>query len=194
MSYVNGILTVPSFTPTGNPGEYTITGATYNNQGDSSGAGTSAIAIGFVLYVQASDVNSFAPIPGKAHRYRVTAVTVVDQATVNLTIIWDETGPEIDTPTNGVDAIITSVSTNNKYGFSTEESLYPTLAAGLVSGMLNADVQKVTDALAAADAIAASVNGKIGAVNIVAGDNIVVDNSGANIVISSNGANEGTYP
>lgn len=194
MSYVNGILTVPAFTPTGNPGEYTITGATYNNQGDNTGQGAAAIVAGFVLYVQASDVNTFAPIPGKAHRYEVTAVTVVNQNTVNLTVIWDEGGTERDTPTNGVDCIITSVSTSNKYGFSTEENLYPSLAPGLMSAMLNVDVEKISNALAAANAVASSVNGKLGPVQVIAGQNIVIDNTGADIVISSTGANEGTYP
>jgi hypothetical protein len=144
---INGILTVPGFTPTENPGEYSIEGGIYNNQGDTTGNGAFDVVPGFVLYVQASDVNTFFPILGRVHRYKITSVTAIDQYTLNLTILWDESGSEIDTPTSGVDCIITSTSTNLKYGFSVDQVMYPTLGIGLVAGLLNKDVEQITDLL-----------------------------------------------
>lgn len=193
MSYVNGILTVPSYTETGNPGEYTISGATFNWQGDTTGEGAAAILVGFALYVQASDTNTFLAIPGVAHRYKITAVTVIDSSTINATILWDELGPVVDAPTSGVDAIVTSVSPTLKFGYPVDSALYATLGVGMTTGMTDSDITNKTDSLAKADAVVSSVNGKAGAVLLAAGDNVVVDASGLDIVINSTGANEGTF-
>lgn len=188
MSYINGILTVASFDSTGHPGEYTITGAIYTNQADNTGAGTSVIDTTFVLYVQASDTNTFLPIPGRAHRYDITAVTIVDTQTINLTVLWGEPGSEVDAPTNGSDCIITSTSSLQKYGFPVDPVVYATLSAGLVSGMSNVDIGDISD-----NAGVTSVNAKVGLVSIVAGANIDVDSSGSTIVVSSPGTDEGTF-
>lgn len=188
MSYVTGILTVPAFTDTGTVGEYSIAGATYNNQSDVTGEGTAAIVPGFSLYVPASDTNTTFPIPGVTHRFKVTSVTIIDGSTVNLIVKWDEAGPFVDLPTNGSDCIITSVSALG-YGFSVDSTLYPSLAPGMVSGMLNAEIVNITEFKSGA----ASVNSKQGSVVISAGSNVSIDASGPNIVITSTGADEGVY-
>ncbi len=194
MSYINGVLTVPSFDAGVAEGEFTITGATYTNYADTSGSGAFAIELGWLLYVQASDAATFLQIPGLAHRFKVTAIEVIDPTTVNLTVLWDEPGPVVDSPTNGVDAIITSVSAIQKYGYSVDTTLYPSLPVGLVTGMLNQEVQDITDNLSGGGGGAVlSVNDKVGAVVIQAGAGIQIDTSGAQIIILSTGDNEGTY-
>jgi hypothetical protein len=177
-AYISGILTVPSFNPTGNPGEYTISGATYNNQSDNAGAGTSALAIGFVLYVQSSDPNTFLQIPGVAHRYKITALTIVDIQTINATVLWDEQGPELDTPTNGIACIISETTPTNKLGFFVEESLYTALPTGILTGAMSSDTSNIGDSFTS---------------NLVAGANITITETAGTNVIASTGANEGTY-
>lgn len=192
MSYVNGILTVPEFVATDVAGEFTINGATYNSQSDTLGLGASAIQIGFVLYVQASDTNTFLPIPGRTHRYKITGLTVVNASTVNLTVLWNETTPVEDAPTNGSDCIITQVSENAKYGFPVGADIYATLNPGMTAGMLGTDIVNVTDRIVTSSGVA-SVNGKTGLVTLAAGTGIYIDATGPTIIIQNTGTNEGTF-
>lgn len=142
---VNGILTVPSFDPTGNPGEYTITGGAFTSQTDLSGSGAFLVEVGFVLYVPASDPNTFMQIPGTVHRYRITALSITDATFINCTIVWDEVGDEIDTPTNGADCIISQVTPNRSLGLPVDPLLYTTLPQGAATGAYNVDTEDILD-------------------------------------------------
>ena len=197
---VNGILTVPSFSPTGNPGEYTISGATFNSQSDTSGSGTGLLAVGFVIYVPASDPATFAPMPGIAHRYKLTNLTTIDQSTIDATVVWDEVGPEIDSPTNGVDCLITQTSNNKKYGFVVDPQMYSTLPSYVISAAQNDDIQNITDIAGSAsnaivlptDTVAISghrviITGPTNAARYASSDDITTANKV--IGISTEGAN-----
>lgn len=142
---VNGTLTVPSFDATENVGAYTITGAIYVSQTDTQGNGTLDVQPNMVLYVPASDAGSFFPIPGVTHRYKITSVTIVDQQTVNLSVVWDELGNEVDVPTNGAVCIITQVSENRLLGYELAEQFYPDIAPGTTTGAANCDIQNIQD-------------------------------------------------
>lgn len=142
---IRGTLFVTSFTATGNPGEYTLTNATYTNASDIEGNGASAIVVGFLVYVPAADINTFDPIPGVFHRYKLTAVTVVNSNTISGTILWDETGSEIDTPVNGAFCAITEASATNKLGYPSSQGVYPSLGAGISEAIYSADVKKIID-------------------------------------------------
>lgn len=142
---VNGTINVPVFSPTVNPGEYEITGATYNNQADLAGNGTLDIQPDFVIYVPASDPNTFMVIPGLVQRYRITSVTVIDQSTVDLIVIWDEPGQEQNAPTSGVECLITQTSENKGYGFITDPTLYPNMPSFVIPAAINNDIENITD-------------------------------------------------
>lgn len=142
---VNGTLQVPAFNATANPGEYTIEGAIYNSASDVAGNGTVDVTVGLVIYVPASDINTFSELPGVMHRYKLTAVTIIDQQTVNATVLWDEGGVEQDTPTNGAFCIITEVTPNRKLGYQLPADFYPSLAAGSTTGAANSDLGNITD-------------------------------------------------
>lgn len=145
---VNGVLSVGSFDPTGNPGEYTFMNAIYNNQTDFEGLGTEAINTGFVLYIPASDLAGPSMIPGVVHRYKITSVTRLDYNHISGTIIWNEDGQEVDQPTNGVDCIISQTSIKKSFGFPVSEIIYPTLLAGVPLAAINLDTNNITDNLA----------------------------------------------
>ena len=142
---ISGTLTVPVFTQTGAAGEYTIEGATYNSQTDSSGNGAYELHTGMVLYVPASDTASFSPINGVVHRYKITDILAIDAGTINATIIWDEQGEEVDAPTNGAACILTEVTPNKKLGFSIATEYYPELNAGVANGAANSDLINIID-------------------------------------------------
>lgn len=142
---VNGTLTVPQFTPTENVGEYYISGGIFTNQSDVTGNGAYDIQPNFVIYVPATNTNSFELMLGTVHRYKVTAVTVIDQVTVDLTVVWDEEGPETDSPTNGMDCLITQVSQNRKFGYIVDSTLYPSMPSYVVPSALNTDIDNIDD-------------------------------------------------
>jgi hypothetical protein len=141
---VNGTLFVPSFTNTA-PGEWTFTGATYANVADMEGDGTADLAIGFVVYVPANDINTAFPIPGVAHRYVLTAINIVDSSTIDGTILWDEGGSEDDQPNNGDFCIISEQGTGLGLGFPVSQQNYPSLAAGMDMSALAADARSILD-------------------------------------------------
>lgn len=142
---INGTINVPSFDPTGNPGEYTFTNATFASQSDISGNGAFLLATGFLIYVPASDPNTFLQIPGTVHRYRITDLQILDSATVSGTLIWNEDGDEFDAPTAGVDAIISASSPNLNYGLPVDPALYTTLPPGAATGAYNVDILSIMD-------------------------------------------------
>jgi hypothetical protein len=142
---VNGIVTIPALNPTGNPGEYLFTGATFASQSDTSGNGAYLVEVGFLVYIPASDPNTFAQIPGVVHRYKLTAVTIVDSATINGIILWDEDGPELDAPTSGVDSIIAMPTSKRRLGLPVDPALYSSLAAGAATAAYNIDTEYILD-------------------------------------------------
>lgn len=142
---VNGVVSIPSFNPTGNPGEYTIAGAQFSSQSDTSGSGAYLVAVGFVVYVPASDPNTLLEIPGVIHRYRLTAVNVTDVGTFDGTVIWDEEGDELDTPTNGATCIISATTPNRALGLPVDPMLYTSLPAGAATSAYNVDTEDILD-------------------------------------------------
>ena len=144
-SVISGILTVPSFSPTDNLGEYRIEGAIYGTQTDLTMEGAYALHEGMVVYVPATDINTYMPMYGVVHRYKITQVEALDQNTINATIVWDEDGDEVDTVTHGATCIITEVTPNKKLGYAIEPNFYPDLASTTVSGASNNDLINIID-------------------------------------------------
>lgn len=146
---IHGILSVPSFNPTGNTGEYSFTNAVYQNQSDMEGYGVSGIKEGFILVVPASDLAASNMIPGAAHRYRLTSVTDLDfaNATFSGVMVWDETGEEIDQPTNGVACIISEPTPNYRFGLPVSSQVYPDLSPGLSEAAHALDLLQIIDTL-----------------------------------------------
>lgn len=142
---IQGSLFVPEFNATGTPGEYQIIGATYNSQSDLSGGGAFNLALGFALVVPAADVNSFAPIPGVVHRYTVTAVTPVSQSIVDLTILWNELGVEVDAPLSGSYCLISETSPTRDLMLLAADDLYPEVAPGTSLGGMVLDAKNIVD-------------------------------------------------
>lgn len=142
---INGALTVDAFNPTGNPGEYTFENAIFNNQSDATGNGAYDVQVGFVLFVPASDPNTFMQVPGVSHRYKLTEVTVVDTYTVSGTLLWDEPGDEADAPTNGVACLIAETTIEKRLAIPAPDVIYPEVAPGLtISALLN-DQRNIVD-------------------------------------------------
>jgi hypothetical protein len=144
---INGTLFVPSFTTTGTPGEWTFTGATYTNVTDATGNGAFDITTGFVLYVPASDPNTFLPVSGGCHRYLLTSVSIIDSSTIDGTMLWDEGGAEIDTPTNGDTSIISEKGPGLGLGFPVSQQVYSSLGAGIDYAAYAADARAILDGI-----------------------------------------------
>ena len=128
---IHGTLFVPSYQPTGNPGEWLIENAIYTNVSDDTGQGAYAIQTGFVVYVPAANINTQLPVPGVVHRYKITSHTVVNASTINCTILWDEGGSEVDIPHNGDYAMISEVGTGQGLAFPVSNQIYPLMKAGM---------------------------------------------------------------
>lgn len=141
---INGVLRVSEFTPTINVGEYSFQNAIFNNQAD-SGNGAYDIVPGFVIYIPASDVNTFTIVPGVSGRYVLTVVDVIDTATVSGTILWDGDGEELYAPTNGVSSIISQTTPNLKIGVPAIDSYYPEITPGSTMAAVLSDTVKVID-------------------------------------------------
>lgn len=143
---INGTLYVESFNPTGNPGEYTFENAVFNNQWDASGMGAAVIQVGFLIHVAATDFNTGVVIPGALHRYKLTAVDLVDYNTINATMVWDELGSEgLEIPTNGTTAGLSQPSPNYGYAYAPSEGVYPDLPAGFAVQTVQTDLSNITD-------------------------------------------------
>jgi hypothetical protein len=141
---INGVLNVPQYTSTGVNGEYILSSSTFTNMAD-DGSGAYAIQPGFLLYIQALNQGDASPIPGVAHRYKFTEVTVVDSATITGTILWDEGGDPEDMPADGLDAIISEASPTKRFGFPVSSDVYTNLSPGLSFAALNLDTERVTE-------------------------------------------------
>lgn len=144
---INGALTVDAFIPTGNPGEYFFENAVFNNQSDATGSGAYDVQVGFVLFVPASDPNTFMPVPGVVHRYKLTDVVVVDNNTLSGTLLWDEPGLEADAPTNGVACLIAQTSAEKDLAIPAPDVVYPEVAAGSTIAALLNDQRNIVDLL-----------------------------------------------
>jgi len=142
---INGTLYVSVFNTTINPGEYTFTGAAYDNQADATGNGAFDLAAGFILFVQATDINLATPVPGVMHRYKLTSITVVDSVTIDGTILWDEDGPEVDQPTNGGYCIISEKTAEQRFGAPSAVGVYSNLPAGADISAISTDIRNTTD-------------------------------------------------
>jgi hypothetical protein len=142
---INGALTVDAFVPTGNPGEYTFENALFNNQADATGNGAFDVQTGFVLFVPASDPNTFLAIPGLLHRYKLTAVVVTDVNTMSGTLLWDEVGAEVDAPTNGVACLIAETTTESQLAIPAIDVGYPDVAAGSTLAAILNDQRNIVD-------------------------------------------------
>lgn len=140
MAIKNGTLNVPSFDPTANPGEYTITGAIINSVTCLNG--TADLQVGWVLWSQATDPNSGTPISGVSHRYRMTEVTPTSFDHVDLKVIWDEGGSEQDSPTNGSYVAFSEVTQVNLYGLPPSDLIYTELPLGLTTSALLINTQQ----------------------------------------------------
>lgn len=144
---VNGTLYVGSYNPTLNSGEYDFTNAVFENQTDSSGQGALAIQTGFLVYTPATDPVGFFPLPGVAHRYKITNIMAADTTSLTARILWDEDGSQVDLPTNGSYAVVTEDTTHLKFGLPASNGVYDNLPAGIVEAAYNADIRRITDKL-----------------------------------------------
>ena len=142
---INGTLFVSEFDATLNPDEFTFTGAIYENQSDETGNGAHDLTVGFLLYIPAVDPSTFVPIPGVFNRYKLTAVDVVDNVTINGTVVWDETFPRYDFPQNSGYSIITESTAYLKYGLPASVGVYYNLGGGADIAAFNADIKNITD-------------------------------------------------
>lgn len=128
---INGELTISAYNPTANAGEYTITGAEYSNQADATGNGSNDIEVGFILYVPVADPNSGAGVPGHTNRYKITSVTQQgDGVAVDLTILYDQSTPQVDVPLNGASALLCEPTEDSKLASIPSSAIYPDLPAG----------------------------------------------------------------
>jgi hypothetical protein len=144
---INGSLTVTSFTSTGNPGEYTFTGAVFNNQADATGNGAADIQPGFLLFIPASDSNSFSPLAGVVHRYKFTATNATDSQTLDGTIVWDEPGKEEDAVTNGAACIVAEATPLLRLAKLPSDFSYSELQTGLSFLAFQVDERNIIDAI-----------------------------------------------
>ena len=140
-------LFVPEFVATGQAGEYTFEDATFVNQADTAGNGAYDVVVNQVLYVPATDSFTAMVIPGVMHRYRLSAVTIVDADTVNGTAIWDESGEEENIPTNGSFCLISEVTPVNKLGLFPSDSLYANMVPGSTDGAMRSEIKNRLDSL-----------------------------------------------
>lgn len=142
---INAALSVSEFIATVNPGEYTFAGAIFNNQADATNNGAFDVAVGFVLFIPATDLNLGAPIPGIYHRYKLTAVSVVDASTLNGTVLWDEPGTEQDVPTNNCTVLLAETTPNLKLATLPSDAVYSELGAGSTFQAFSVDQRVLMD-------------------------------------------------
>lgn len=145
---INGTIFVPAFNATATPGEWTFSGATYDNQSDATGNGAYDLQIGFLVYVQATDLNTAFPLNGVYHRYKITSITASDSVTIDATIFWDEAREpvEIDSPTNGSFCGICEPTVADDFGAVPAVGVYASLGAGSDIGSYVSDMRNRIDA------------------------------------------------
>ena len=142
---INASLFISGFLSTGNPGEYTFENAVFNNQADATNNGAGDATVGSTIFVSATDVNSLSLIPGVFHRYRITALTVVDFQTLSGTLIWDEPGLEADMPTSNTACMFSQVTPNHGYSVVPLDTVYSGMPGGMTSAALVLDNRDVSD-------------------------------------------------
>ena len=145
MRPINATIYVSSFTGTGNAGEYTFTNAAFDNQSDATGNGAADITIGCKVYVQPTDVNSGAPIPGALHRYKITSVSATGNSLLSGTIRWDEPSAEADAPSNGTYAMLAQATPNHGLSLVASNAVYANLPVGADIQAMVLDSRDVTD-------------------------------------------------
>ena len=143
---INGTLQVTDFLNT-NVGEYSFENAIFSNGTDATGNGAFDISVGHILFVQATDINTASPIPGVYHRYKLTSVTPIDSFTVSGTMLWDEPGDEVDTPTNGSFCLLAEPTSINKIGLPPLDANYSDVPPGASLAALLVDVRYIIDKL-----------------------------------------------
>lgn len=144
---VNGALYVDSFTPTGNPGEYTFENALFNNQTDFTGNGAYDLTVGFVIFVPATDINTSLTVAGRTNRYVFTSIEYIDIVRVSGTILWDSLEEEIDIPTNSTFCLVSQTTPNLKLAIPAVDNVYSDVASGsTLAAMLN-DIINIMDKL-----------------------------------------------
>lgn len=144
---INGTLYVDSFNSTGNSGEYDFTNARYESQTDTLGLGATAVQPGFIIYTSAMDATGFFPLPGVAHRYKITNIFYSDMTSLTARMVWDEDDSEYDLPISGSFSLITEDTPNHKYGLPPSTEVYTNLSYGMVEAAYNADIRRITDKL-----------------------------------------------
>jgi len=146
---INGTVYVETYTPTGNPGEWSFIDGIFNNQADATGQGAKDVQVGYVMYVPAIDLFTAEPLPGVLHRYIITSITPAppgDILHLTATIQWDERDPtEIDRPQNASYAVISEPSEHCDYALPATMDVYPELQGGSAEAAYNADIRDITD-------------------------------------------------
>jgi hypothetical protein len=142
----HGVLTVDEFVATGTPGEYAITAATFESVTDPTGAGAFSVTTGMVLYVQAMDVETAEPLPGVAHRFKLTTVSASASDILDCTILWDEGGDEADAPLHRSIALLSEVTPNRKFALPPPSEIFSHIAAGLWEAAVLTDIRTIADA------------------------------------------------
>jgi hypothetical protein len=142
---LNGVLYVESFTPTGNPGEYTFENGVYNIQNDPLQEGSFGITLSYVLFAPVVDGNTFTPIPGQVARYKFTSLTPVNATLISGTVLFDEDGVESGVPGNGVFCLVSETTPNRRLAVPPLDDIYSDLVkGGTISAMLN-DLVNILD-------------------------------------------------
>lgn len=167
---INGMLYVETLSATGNPGEYTLENAPFSNVSDATGTGALDLTVGAVIFIPASDPNTFFPVPGVWHRYKIIALQVDDPSAVaSATILWDEPGDEQDVPTSGSYCLVAEVSPGLGLALLTINELYPELSAGAALGALLVDQRNLVDKVGGGSSIKQATSPMV-----VSGDNRTV--------------------
>ena len=145
MSIVNATLLVETFNPTGNPGEYSFTNAQFLTQYDPNLLGSTVVQPGFVLFVQATDINTGQIIPGEVHKFVITSCSYPTGNSLSGVILWNEPGVEQDAPTNGSYCLLSQATPNLGLGLVPSDEIYPNLPSGLSWGSLLVDLKNIVD-------------------------------------------------
>lgn len=145
MRLINATIYVEMFTNV-DVGKYQIDNALWNNQAD-TGNGSNDIRLGDVLYVPASDPNTFMLLPGVVHRYKFVEILAQDGATVSAVLQWDEPGAESDVPSNGVTCLFSQVTDVQKLGVPPSDLIYGDVLGGSTTAAINLNTA-ILDSLA----------------------------------------------
>ena len=146
----NGSLHVIQYFPTINTGEYTFVDAIFDNQADATGNGSLDIQVGYLVIVPSIDPNTLAPLPGVAHRYKITSIVSgsnVDGIHISATILWDECTPFCDPFLDNSYASLSEPSINLKLSLPVSEEVYPDLYGGIDEASYNNDLRCKIDSL-----------------------------------------------